>query len=33
MYQFNGPYCDGEKKYHHHIAVVRIVVKHRQVLH
>jgi hypothetical protein len=24
MHRFDGPYCDGEKNHHHHMAVVGI---------
>jgi hypothetical protein len=30
-HRFDGPYCDCEKNHHHHMTVVRIVVRHRQV--
>jgi hypothetical protein len=33
MHRFDGPYCDDEKKYHHHMVVMGIVAEHRQVIH
>jgi hypothetical protein len=33
MHQFDGPYCDCEKNYHHHMTTMRIVAEHRQVFY
>jgi hypothetical protein len=33
MHQLDGPYCNGEKNNHHHMAVMGIVAIQRQVIH